>query len=162
MAATIAVGKADSFQDMADSYGTTKTLIGFHHSTTSNPDGTSINFWDSSYEGQPAVSASLSNPHNAGADAYGNIYIADKSSQSILKISTDGLVHTFAGTHVAGFNGDGPAPANTLQIFNPNGLFVLPSGVVYLLDPGNHRIRRVGLDGEMSTIVNDTDPNWAP
>ena len=117
--ATIAVGRADSFQDVANSYGTTKTLIGLQHSTTSNPDGTSINFWDPSYEGEPAVSASLSNPHNAGADAYGNIYIADKASHAILKITTDGLVHTFAGTHVAGFNGDGPAPANTLQIFSP-------------------------------------------
>lgn len=162
LAATLVEGHAASFQEMVDSYGTTQTLIGFHHATTSNPDGTSINFWDSMYEGQPAVSASLSNPHMAGADAYGNIFIADKSSHAILKISTNGIVRTFAGTHTAGFNGDGPAPANSLQLFSPNGLFVLPSGVVYLLDPGNHRIRRVGLNGEMTTVVNDLDPNWAP
>jgi len=104
----------------------------------------------------------LSNPHIAGADAYGNVFIADKASHSILKITTDGLIHTFAGTHVAGFNGDGPDLATNLQIFSPNGLFVFPSGVVFLLDPGNHRIRRVDTNGTMTTIVNDPEPNWYP
>jgi sugar lactone lactonase YvrE len=95
-----------------------------------------------------------------GADAYGNVYIAEKAGQAILKISPDGLIHTFAGTHEAGFNGDGPDPATSLQIKDPNGLYVLPSGIVYLLDPGNHRIRRVGLDGRMTTVINDPDPQW--
>jgi hypothetical protein len=151
---------ADSFPDTVYSYGPTKTLAGIHQATTTNPDGSAINFWSPTFENQPATSAILSNPHMADADAYGNVYIADKASDAVLKITTDGLIHTFAGTHVDGFNGDGPAPANTLHISQPNGLYVLPNGVVYLLDPGNHRIRRVGLDGQMTTVVNDTDPNW--
>jgi hypothetical protein len=151
---------ADSFQDMVASYGPVKTLAGIHQSTTTNPDGSSINFWSSTFENQPASNAILSNPHIADADAYGNIYIADKASDAVLKISADGLIHTFAGTHVDNFNGDGPAPATTLNISQPNGLYVFPNGVVYLLDPGNHRIRRVGLDGQMTTVVNDNDPNW--
>jgi hypothetical protein len=159
LAAAVTVS-ADSFTDLAATFGTTHTLAGVAHATTTNPDGTAINFWDPSFENQPSTNASLSNPHIARADAYGNIYIADKAGQAILKISPDGLIHTFAGTHVSGFNGDGPAPATTLQISEPNGLFVLPNGIVYLLDPGNHRIRRVGLDGQMTTIVNDFDPNW--
>lgn len=153
---------ADEFQALATSFSLTKTLAGVHHATNNNPDGSAINFWNSGFEGQPAVSASLSNPHAAGADAYGNIFIADKSSHAILRISADGLIHTFAGTHVAGFNGDGPAQATSLQISSPNGLHVLPNGVVYLLDPGNHRIRRVNPDGQMTTVIQDTDPNWAP
>jgi sugar lactone lactonase YvrE len=151
---------ADSFQDMVAAYGQVKTLAGIHQATTTNPDGSSINFWSPTFENQPASTAILSNPHMADADAYGNIYIADKASDAILKITPDGLIHTFAGTHVDGFNGDGPAPANTLNISQPNGLCVFPNGIVYLLDPGNHRIRRVGLDGQMTTVVNDTDPNW--
>ena len=103
-----------------------------------------------------------SNPHIAAADAYGNIYIADKAGQAVLKITTNGLIHTFAGTHVRGFNGDGPAPATSLQLSNVNGLFVFPSGLVYLLDPGNHRIRRVDTNGTMTTIVNDPEPDWYP
>jgi len=150
----------DVFDGVVNSFGTTRTLIGIHHATTSNSDG-AINFWDPIFEGQPAIDASLSNPHNAGADAYGNIYIADKASHSILKITPDGLLHTWAGTHIAGFNGDGPAPGNTLEIDSPNGLYVLPGGIVYVLDPGNHRIRRVAPNGAMTTVINDTDPNWA-
>src|SRR3954454_5727542 len=150
------------FQDLIDTFGTALTLMGFHHANTSNPDGTAINFWSESFEGALANTASLSNPHMAAADAYGNVYIADKASHSILKITTNGLIHTFAGTHVAGFNGDGPAAATSLQIYNPNGLFVFPNGRVYLLDPGNHRIRRVDTNGIMTTVVTDTVTNWYP
>src|SRR6476646_9914590 len=125
---------ADSFTDLSATFGTTRTLAGVAHATTTNPDGTAINFWDASFEGQPATNASLSNPHNAHADAYGNIYIADKAGEAILKISPDGLIHTFAGTHVSGFNGDGPAPASSLQLADPNGLYVLPNGIVYVYD----------------------------
>jgi len=147
---------------MAAGFGTTLTLAGLHQATTSNPDGTAIDFWTPESEGAVASTVSLSNPHMAGADAYGNVYIADKASHSILKITTNGLVHTFAGTHVAGFNGDGPDLATNLQIFFPNGLFVFPNGTVYLLDPGNQRIRRVGTNGMMTTIVNDPEPDWYP
>ena len=144
--------------------GTTLRLIGITHSPTTNPDGTGINSWIPAYEGAPANTAILSNPHMAGADAYGNVYIADKASHSILKITTDGLIRTFAGTHVQGFNGDGPALATTLQLDRPNGLFVFPDGTVYLLDPGNRRIRRVTPDGTMTTIVTNpgTDSGQTP
>ena len=155
-------GLGDEFQDLSASFGTTRSLSGVKHATTSNPDGTAINFWIPASEGAVASGVGLSNPHIAAADAYGNIYIADKASHSILKIDTNGLIHTFAGTHEAGFNGDGPALATTLQIFSPNGLFVFPNGTVYLLDPGNHRIRRVDPNGVMTTIVNDPEPDWYP
>ena len=155
------LAKADEYVDVVNSFGGVTNVIGMHQNVTNNPDGTGINFWNSAlHEGQPANTVPLSGPHIANADAFGNLYIADKFSHSILKITPDGLVHTFAGTHVAGFNGDGPAPANTLQINLPNGLFVFPSGVVYLLDPGNRRIRRVGLNGMMTTIV--TNPVTEP
>ena len=156
------VARADEFQSLTSNFGVTTTLIGVHQATTNNPDGTAINFWNAGYEGASATGVPLSNPHMAAADALGNVYIADKASHSILRIALDGTVHTFAGTHVAGFNGDGPALATTLQINNPNGLYVLPDGTVFLLDPGNHRIRRVGTDGMMTTVVNDPDPNWYP
>ena len=150
------------FDDLTNTFGSTLILAGVQHATTSNPDGTPINFWTEDSEGAVATGVGLSNPHMAAADAYGNIYIADKASHSVLRITADGTIHTFAGTHVAGFNGDGPAPATELQIYSPNGLFVFPSGVVYLLDPGNHRIRRVDTNGVMTTIVNDPEPNWYP
>ena len=152
----------DEFLDVSGVFGATVTLAGVHHATTLDTNGLGINFWTDAFEGVPAALVGLSNPHMAGADAAGNVYIADKAGQAILKITTDGLIHTFAGTHVAGFNGDGPDSATNLQIFNPNGLFVFADGTVYLLDPGNHRIRRVHTNGVMTTIVNDPEPRWYP
>jgi hypothetical protein len=164
IALTIATGQAygDQFQDVSDSYGITQTLAGVHHATTSNPDGTAISFWSPDSEGSTAATVGLSNPHMAGADADGNIFIADKSGQAVLKLTTDGPIHTLAGTHEGGFNGDGPAPATSLQLSNVNGLFVFPSGTVYVLDPGNHPILRISTDGMMTTIVNDPEPEWYP
>ena len=162
LGAAICGTSADDFSNLTNGLGFTRTLAGVHQATTANPDGSAINFWTPSFEGATASETALSNPHIAGADAYGNVFIADKASHSILKITTNGLIHTFAGTHAAGFNGDGPDLATNLQIFSPNGLFVFPSGVVYLLDPGNHRIRRVDTNGLMTTIVNDPEPDWYP
>ena len=49
----------DEFADLAASFGTTLTLSGLHHATTSNPDGTAINFWTNSYEGALASTVSI-------------------------------------------------------------------------------------------------------
>ena len=155
---------SDEYGDLVNSFGGVTNVIGIHQTTTNNPDGTGINFWQPAFEGAPANTVALSGPHIANADAFGNLYIADKFSHSILKITPDGLVHTYAGTHVAGFNGDGPAAANTLQLSVPNGLYVFPDGTVFLLDPGNRRIRRVGTDGIMTTVVINpaTEPGQTP
>ena len=158
----LGVARTDEFTDLAASFGTTRTLAGQLVAETNNPDGTAINFWNAAYEGAPASSVILSNPHMAAADALGNVYIADKASHSILRIDSTGLLRTHSGTHVAGFNGDGPASATSLQIDNPNGLFALADGTLYLLDPGNHRIRKVDRAGVMTTVVNDSDPQWNP
>ena len=158
----LSTAHANEFTDFCASMGTVTNLVGIHQSATHDANGFAINFWQPGFEGANAASVALSNPHMAQADAFGNIYIADKSSHSILKLATGGTIHTLAGIHTAGFNGDGPAPGNTLQLNNPNGLYVFPNGTVYVLDPGNHRIRRIGTDGVMTTIVNDPDPNWYP
>ena len=153
---------ASEFQDVSDSFGVTRILAGVFHSTTLDTNGIGLNFWKPVSEGGLGTLVGLSNPHMAAADVAGNMYIADKASHSILRLTPDGLIHTFAGTHVAGFNGDGPATATSLQLSSPNGLFVLPDGTVYLLDPGNHRVRRVDTNGVMTTIVNDPEPLWHP
>ena len=113
-----------------------------------------VNSWFAGYEGGNAVTAELSNPHMAMADAVGNIYIADKESHSILKVTPAGTIHTAAGTHVPGFNGDGPALST--QLNSPNGCFVLADGTFYIVDLTNLRIRRVGTNGALTTIVQET------
>jgi hypothetical protein len=140
------------------SCGPLTTVAGNAVTGALDPDN---NDWIPSFENDSALSANLSNPHMAQADALGNIYIADKASDSVLKVTPDGKIHTWAGTHVDGFNGDGPALATTLQLSQPNGIFVVPDGTVFVYDPGNQRIRKISPSGQMTTIIHDTDPRWA-
>lgn len=137
------------FTNFIRAYGVLETLCG---------DGVgradAVSYWQPQFEGGPAAYASLSRPHFAMADAAGNIYIADKNSHSILRIGTNGLVYTHAGTHEGGFNGEGPAAAASLQLNFPNALWVRSDGTVYVLDTENARIRRVMTNGVMSTLFN--------
>jgi sugar lactone lactonase YvrE len=144
------------FQQLVDSFGTLQTLAG-----RGQMDVLDNNDWQPAFEGAQAINVELSNPHMAAADVFGNIFVADKSSHSILKILPDGTLHTVAGTHTAGFNGDGPASATTLQISDPNGLFCLPDGTLYIYDASNRRIRRLDTAGQMTTVINDSDPFYS-
>ena len=140
---------AQGFTNFIQAYGVMETLCGTGAGRT---DG--VSYWATEYEGGPAVNASLSRPHFAMTDAAGNIYIADKNSHSILRIGTNGLVYTHAGTHEGGFNGEGPAVATSLQLNFPNALWVRGDGTVYVLDTENARVRRVTTNGVMSTLFN--------
>lgn len=135
------------FSNLVHSYGVLETVAGTGIGRTDN-----TSFWQSSFEGGPATNAALSRPHYAMADRAGNLYIADKNSHSILRVDTNGLIHTLAGTHVGGFNGEGPAAATNLQLNAPNGLWVHADGTVYVLDTDNARVRRVDTNGVMSTL----------
>jgi len=78
--------------------------------------------------------------------------------------STDGLaqapadrarppeIKTLAGNGAAGFSGDGGA-ATVAQINNPFGVVRGPDGALYVCDMANHAIRKVALDGKISTVA---------
>ena len=135
------------FSNLIEAYGLLETLAGDGVGRT---DG--VSYWQPQFEGGAGASASLSRPHYAMADRVGNIYIADKNSHSVLRVGTNGTIHTHAGTHEGGFNGEGPATATTLQLNFPNALWVRGDGTAYVLDTDNGRVRRVTTNGVMSTL----------
>lgn len=137
----------EGFLNLVYSYGLLETVAGTGVGQT---DG--VSYWQPSFEGGSGGVAALSRPHFAQADRAGNIYIADKNSHTILKVTPDGNIHTFAGTHVGGFNGEGPADATELQLNLPNGEYVRADGTVYVLDTENGRVRRVNTSGIMQTL----------
>jgi hypothetical protein len=138
---------APGFTNFVYAYGLLETVAG---TGTGRVD--TVSYWQNSFEGGPATNAALSRPHYAMADRAGNIYIVDKDSHSVLRVDTNGLIHTIAGTHTGGFNGEGPAAATNLQLNFPNALWVRADGTVYVLDTGNARVRRVTTNGIMSTM----------
>jgi sugar lactone lactonase YvrE len=135
------------FTNLIYTYGQLETIAGTGEGQT---DG--ISYWQTWFEGSPAFWASLSRPHFAMADRAGNVYVADKNSHSVLKVSTNGNIYTHAGTHVGGFNGEGPASATNVQLNFPNGLWVRADGTVYVLDTENGRVRRVSTNGISQTL----------
>ena len=102
------------------------------------------------YADGTGADAQFSFPNGGSVDLAGNVFIADSSNHRIRKVSPQGIVSTVAGTGVAGY-ADGPAA--TSQFSNPLGVCVDATGNVFVADSGNHRIRKLGVDGQVSTIA---------
>ncbi|ONH57740.1 serine/threonine protein kinase [Frankia sp. CcI49] len=103
-------------------------------------------------DGGPATAAKLDGPGSAVTDGKGNIYIPDARNYRIRKIASDGTISTIAGTGVAGYSGDG-GPATAAQLKSAEKLAVAPDGSIYVADYENHRIRKIGTDGIITTIA---------
>lgn len=88
----------------------------------------------------PAATAQFNAPAGLAIDAAGNIYIGDQANNRIRKISTSGMVSTVAGTGALGFE-DGNT--NVARFNFPNGLDITTSGVIYVADNQNFRIRKI-------------------
>lgn len=113
-----------------------------------------------------AASAQLNNPYGLALDASGNLYIADTENHRIRVVNTGtasitiagvailgGDIATVAGTGTAGYTGDG-ALASAAELFSPSGVFVDPSGNIFIADTNNHVIREVSEStGFISTIA---------
>src|ERR1019366_4125851 len=74
------------------------------------------------------------------------------ATDGVQKIAPNGIVSNVAGTGVTGFTGDG-GPATSAQFSFVGGVAVDPAGIIYISDTGNHRIRKVGLDGIIKTFA---------
>ncbi|WP_018344351.1 NHL repeat-containing protein [Cytophaga aurantiaca] len=86
------------------------------------------------------IAASFSGPRGLAMDGSGNIYVADFGNHLIRKITSAGVVSTFAGTGSAGFV-DGTGTAASFN--SPRGLAVDAFGNVFVADWGNHTIRKI-------------------
>lgn len=94
--------------------------------------------------------ANFSDPFGIVTDAQGNVYVSDAAdNQVIRKISSDGKVSDFAGSH-AGFT-DGPGQQAAFR--TPSGLAWDQNGNLYVADTGNHAIRKISPDGIVSTLA---------
>lgn len=101
--------------------------------------------------------ARFDTPSGLGIDGAGNLYVADTGNHAIRKITAEGVVTTLAGDGIAGFR-DGPA--SQARFNAPIGVAVDAAGNVYVADTYNDRIRRIGIDGVVSTLAGGERPGY--
>jgi serine/threonine-protein kinase len=102
-------------------------------------------------DGGDAANATLSIPDlTLGPD--GTVYISNYGSDTVRKVTPDGVITTIAGTGAEGNTGDG-GPATAAQLKSPSSVVVDASGAVYIADNGNKEIRRIDPNGTISVIA---------
>jgi RHS repeat-associated protein len=101
----------------------------------------------------PATSAALSSPQGVAAAPDGRVYIADTSHNRIRVVTLDGRISTVAGGgSPADGLGDGlPGPQAALN--HPLSVAVAADGAVYVADSDNNRVRKIGMDGLITTYA---------
>jgi len=103
-------------------------------------------------DGGPVTQAMLHSPGDVAVAPDGSLYIADYGNYRIRRVGPDGIITTVAGTGVSGYSGDG-GPATQAMLGSVSGVAVAPDGSLYIADSVNRRIRRVGPDGIITTVV---------
>jgi autotransporter-associated beta strand protein len=107
------------------------------------------NFWG---DGGPATSAGINNPEGVAFDSTSNMYIADTFNNRVRKVTTGGIISTFAGTGIAGFSGDG-GPATSAKLNEPTSVAVDSNGNVFVSDSVNSVVRKITPGGIISTYA---------
>jgi trimeric autotransporter adhesin len=103
-------------------------------------------------DGGKATSAQLNHPAGVAVDSAGNLFIADFLNNRIRKVTSGGIISTFAGNGTAGYNGDNRA-ATSAALYNPINVAVDSSDTLFIADFYNNRIRTVSSSGIITTIA---------
>ncbi|CAI7978176.1 serine/threonine protein kinase [Parafrankia soli] len=112
-------------------------------------------------DGGPAVQAEFDRASDLTIDApRGYVYVADTDNHRIRRVDRAGTITTVAGTGADGFSGDG-GPATEAQLDEPTSVAVAPDGTLYVADTRNHRVRRIGRDGIITTIAGQDEFGFA-
>ncbi len=109
----------------------------------------------SNADGIPATKASIFTARSLAIGPDGSLYFAQPILDKVRRIAPDGIITTVAGSGIKGFGGDG-GPATKAQLYEPSAVAVARDGTLYFSDR-NNRIRRVGTDGIISTVVGNGD-----
>ncbi|MFD2328337.1 S-layer homology domain-containing protein [Cohnella sp. GCM10020058] len=103
-------------------------------------------------DGGGALDAQLNYPSEIAYDSAGNLYFSETDSYRIRKVDLAGQITTYAGNGTSGFSGDG-GPASAAQLKSPKGLAFDAQGNLYVTDSYNYRIRKIALDGTITTVA---------
>lgn len=130
-----------------DPQGVIHTVVGTGEAGYGGDDGPAL---DAKIQGPSGQTASPS--LKIALDAEGNLYVADSGNHRVRKVDSSGVIRTIAGTGVAGYSGDG-GPAVSAELSRPTDLAFGPDGSLFIADTDNSCIRRVDLNGIITTVA---------
>lgn len=89
-------------------------------------------------------------PSGLAVDNDGNVFVADYLNHCIRKISTNGMVSTFAGDGVSGYvNGR----SMNSRFNSPSDIVIDSEDNLYIVDSENNQIRKITKEGDVSTFA---------
>ena len=104
-------------------------------------------------DGGAAVAAQIGTVVFLAVDQSGSLYLNDADNCVVRRITTDGVINTFAGTGTCGHTGDG-GPANKAEIALGTGHLTFDStGNLYLAESETSTIRKISPSGVITTIA---------
>ena len=109
-------------------------------------------------DGGLATEARLNNPDGLTLDRSGNLFVTESGWASankgyrVRKVDTKGIITTVAGSDRRGFSGDGGSATQALLDF-PLSVAVDTAGNLFIADWNNYRVRKVDLNGIISTVA---------
>ena len=103
-------------------------------------------------DGGPATDASMDDPEGVFLDGFGSLYVADEDNNRIRKVDPNGTITTVVGNGEGAFSGDGDL-ATEAALDDPEGVYVDEEGTIFIADTDNSRIRKVDVNGIITTVA---------
>jgi hypothetical protein len=102
------------------------------------------------------TAARFSDPKGVAVDSTGNVFLADYGTNTIRKITSEGVVTTIAGAAPQASSTDGTGAAARFDFSsweNTSGMAVDSAGTVFLADTYNDTIRKITSAGVVTTLA---------
>lgn len=97
------------------------------------------------------AAARFDQPFGIAVDGNGNVYVSDAAANTIRKITPGGVVSTLAGRAATPGSADGTGSDARFSV--PYAIAVDSTGVLFVVDHGNHAIRRISSEGTVTTLA---------
>jgi len=110
-------------------------------------------------DGGLALEAGLRSPGGLAIGPEGFLYIAEQTTHRIRRVDSSGIITGYVGTGKYGFSGDGGLAVKA-KIKGPFRMDFDKEGSLYFSDRDNNRIRKVDVNGVITTIAGHSNIGW--